>query len=92
MTTGIAQIKNRTGLHARPAAALCTEASKYKSEIRIKNLDRDSPEANVKSIFRIMSIGASQGVSVQIFAEGEDEEAAVAALIALIESGFHEHE
>lgn len=90
MTTGAVQVTNKTGLHARPAVTLCMEASKYKSDIRIKNVDKDSPEVNAKSTVCIMTIGASQGATVQISASGEDEEAAVSALIALIEGGFGE--
>lgn len=90
MTTEAVQVTNKTGLHARPAATLCMEANKYKSDIRIKNLDKDGAEVNAKSTVRIMTIGASQGVTVQISANGEDEEAAVSALISLIEGGFGE--
>lgn len=92
MTTGAVLIRNRTGLHARPAATLCMEANKYKSDIRIKNLDKNSAEVNAKSTVRIMTIGASQGMTVQISASGEDEKAAVSALIALIEGGFGEQQ
>ena len=80
-------IKNKTGLHARPATEFVKTAQKFKSEIIIS---KDLKQANAKSIVALLSIGASMGCTVNITARGEDENLAVAALIKLIESGFGE--
>lgn len=82
-------IKNRTGLHARPASDFIGLASKYKSKIVIRKVD-DEEEANAKSIVMLLSLGLGQGEEVEIYAKGEDEVEAVDALVALIDSGFGE--
>lgn len=80
-------VQNKTGLHARPAAAFVQAASKFKSNITI---EKDLKKANAKSILSLLSIGASMGCTVTITAEGEDENQAVAALTELIRSKFGE--
>lgn len=81
---------NPTGLHARPAMAFSRAASKFQSQIRIKNLDTDSAEVNAKSTMRILTIAMSKGAKIRVIAEGEDEREAVDALIALVDSGLGE--
>ena len=80
-------IKNETGLHARPASMLVDEASGYDSDI---NLVYEGKEVNAKSIMGVMSLGISQNGEVVVQAKGSDEEAAVEAIVKLIESGFGE--
>ncbi len=80
-------LKNKTGLHARPASQFVQEASKYKSDIK---LIREKNEYNAKSIVSILSMGAGKGIRFIIQAEGEDEAEAVEALKILVESGFGE--
>ena len=82
-----AVIKNETGLHARPASVFIKEASKYKSDIIAS---KDGKEYVAKSILGILSMSAAKGEVITISAEGSDEEKAVTALVALIESGFGE--
>lgn len=84
------KVINKTGLHARPAAMLCGEANKFKSDIKIKKLDDKGMTVNAKSIIRILSLGVSPGTSVAVIAEGEDEELAVKYIVDLINSGFGE--
>jgi phosphocarrier protein HPr len=69
------------GLHARPAAMFVKEAKGYTSDIVVV---KDGNEANAKSSLRLMTLGAKHGDKVTIRAEGEDEEAAVEALAALL--------
>lgn len=83
MYKGAAILQSQTGLHARPAALLVKEASKYRSNIRIV---RDGQEYNAKSIMGILSMGAIKGDQLGIIAEGEDKEEAVRNLIDLIEN------
>jgi phosphotransferase system HPr (HPr) family protein len=76
-----AVIVPEAGLHARPAAQFVKEAKSYTSDIVVT---KDGAEANAKSSLRLMTLGARQGDRVVIRAEGEDEEAAVDALVALL--------
>lgn len=69
------------GLHARPAARFVKEAKGYSSDIVVV---KDGTEANAKSSLRLMTLGAKHGETVTIRAEGEDEEAAVEALAAIL--------
>lgn len=72
------EIKNRNGLHARPAAEFVKTASKFKSNIFI---GRDDHEVNGKSIMGVMMLAAQVGSSVTITVDGEDEAAAMEALL-----------
>ena len=81
---------NPTGLHARPAMAFSRAASKFRSQIQIENLDTGSAQVNAKSTMRILTIAMSKGTRIRITAEGEDENEAVDALIALVDSGLGE--
>jgi phosphocarrier protein HPr len=69
------------GLHARPAARFVKEAKSYGSDIVVI---KDGVEVNAKSSLRLMTLGAKHGDKVVIRAEGEDEEAAVDALVAIL--------
>jgi len=69
------------GLHARPAAEFVKAAKAYGSQIKVIKGDT---EANAKSSLNLMTLGAKQGDTLTIRAEGEDEEAAVEKLAALI--------
>lgn len=82
-------IKNKTGLHARPASEFIAMASKFQSRITIKKLS-ENEDANAKSIVMLLSLGLAQGEEVEIVAKGEDEVEAVDKLIALIDSKFGE--
>ena len=69
------------GLHARPAARFVKEAKSYSSDIVVV---KDGQEANAKSSLRLMTLGAKHNDRVVVRAEGEDEEAAVEALVAIL--------
>ncbi len=81
-------LNNEEGLHARPASIFSKKAGKFKSDIIVLKNDAEDKEYNPKSILSIMSMGAAMDDKITIIAEGEDEEDAVKALQALIESGF----
>jgi phosphocarrier protein len=87
MTERIIVIQNRAGIHARPAAMLVQLTKNFKSTIY---LERGQDRVNAKSIMGIITLGAAYGTELKIIAEGEDEEAAAAALVHLIESKFEE--
>ena len=80
-------IKNKLGLHARPAALLVQCAAKFKSKIKIV---KDGQEVDGKSIMGLMTLAASAGSSIIIIADGEDEKEALGSISSLIESGFGE--
>jgi len=80
-------IKNKLGLHARPAALLVQCANKFKSKIKIV---KEGQEVDGKSIMGLMTLAASAGSSLKIIAEGEDEKEALDSIKKLIESGFGE--
>ncbi|MGB9774289.1 MAG: HPr family phosphocarrier protein [Bacteroidota bacterium] len=80
-------IRNRAGLHTRPAATLVKLAAKYKSDFFIY---KDGVEINGKSIIGVMTLAAEQGSKMLLRFEGEDEEEAAAAIVALFEEGFGE--
>lgn len=80
-------IRNRAGLHTRPAAAIVKTAAKYKSDFWI---EKDEMEINGKSIIGVMTFAAEQGSSLILRFTGADEAAALEAMIQLFESGFGE--
>jgi len=80
-------IKNRLGIHARPAARLAKIANEFESTIRVM---KDGLEVNGKSIMGIMMLAAAQGNVIQVEAEGPDEKDAIGALGDLIENKFDE--
>jgi len=80
-------IANKNGLHARPAAEIVKLAAKFTSEI---TLVRDDLEVNGKSIMGVMMLAAEFGSTLLVRAEGPDAQAAVDALVALIEGRFGE--
>ena len=82
-------IKNKTGIHARPASIFVQECAKFQSNILVKT---DDVEINGKSIISVLSGGLSQGTEITLEINGEDEELAMETLAALIESGFGEEE
>ena len=78
-------IKNQVGLHARPATYFIQKANEFKEEIKVT---KDEREVNGKSLLGVLSLGITRGSSITISATGENEQAAVEALVALIESNF----
>jgi phosphocarrier protein len=87
MTEQTITIKNRAGVHARPAALLVQTTKNFTSNIYF---EKGNDRINAKSIMGIITLGAAYGTEIKIIAEGEDEEAAVAALVRLFESKFEE--
>lgn len=80
-------IKNRAGLHTRPAANLVKTAAKFKSDFFI---DKDGVEINGKSIIGVMTLAAEQGARLVLRFHGEDEEEACKTIVALFEHEFGE--
>ena len=82
-----ATISNKLGLHARASAKLTKLAGNFQSEV---HLSRGGRRINAKSIMGVMMLAAGMGSEVELETEGDDEQAAMAALIALINDKFGE--
>ena len=80
-------IRNRLGLHARAAAKFVHLASRYRAQIHVS---RGGRTVDGKSIMGILLLAAAVGTTIEIAAEGVDEQDAVAALCDLVERGFGE--
>lgn len=74
-------VKNKQGLHARPAALFVQIANKFDSRITVK---RDDEEVNGKSIMGILMLGAEKESSIIIEADGDDAQSALAELEKII--------
>ncbi|MCY3598898.1 MAG: HPr family phosphocarrier protein [Gemmatimonadetes bacterium] len=81
------RIRNRLGLHARPAAEFVKLASRFRAEVRV---EKDELEVNGKSIMGVMMLAAEAGASIRIRAMGSDAANAVDSLTELVLSGFSE--
>lgn len=91
MFSDTVNIKNPSGLHARPASQFVRATKQFESSIMIAHSAPDSPrQVNAKSIVALLSLELVQGTNVSITAQGADEELAVTTLIGLIQSGFGE--
>ena len=82
-------IVNKLGLHARASAKLTQVASGFKSEVW---LTRNGRRVNAKSIMGVMMLAAGKGSTVTVEADGEDAEAALSAVRALVADRFGEGE
>lgn len=82
-----AKIVNKLGIHARPAAEIVKTAGKFKSNVTIM---RDDLEVNAKSIMGVMMLAAECGATVVLRASGDDADAALDALTAVIANKFGE--
>ncbi len=80
-------VQNQVGLHARPATFFIQKANEFKSVIWVEKDDR---RVNAKSLLGVLSLGITQDTSINIIAEGSDEEMAVNSLIDLIKKNFEE--
>ncbi len=82
-------IQNKLGLHARASAKMAAEASRFASDI---TLNKDGVAVNCKSIMGIMMLAACKGTALTLRATGDDAQAAVDALSALVNDKFGEGE
>lgn len=78
-------IRNKMGMHARPAAQFVKRASKYKCDIWV---EKDDEPVNGKSIMGLMMLAAGRGEVIKLTTEGVDADAAMADLEELVLTGF----
>ncbi|AJD90803.1 MULTISPECIES: phosphocarrier protein HPr [Jeotgalibacillus] len=77
MTQKTFTVTAETGIHARPATILVQNASKFDSDIQ---LEYKGKKVNLKSIMGVMSLGVGKDAEITIYADGSDEEEALASL------------
>ena len=82
-------IINRLGLHARAAAQLVRMANEYPCEIRLDNAGQVS---DAKSVMQVLMLGATEGTTLKISADGDKEDDALEAVIGLFAARFNEFE
>lgn len=82
-------IRNETGVHARPAAVFVKMANRYPCDVFV---EKDGQRINGKSIMGLMMLALTKDSRIAIIAEGEKEAEAVEALCRLVENNFSENE
>ena len=83
MITREVTITNTIGLHARPATFFIQKANAYKSSVWVEKDDR---KVNAKSLLGVLSLGITNGMTVNLIAEGTDEKEAIEGLATLIDT------
>jgi phosphocarrier protein HPr len=85
------EVRNPSGLHARPAATFVRTAGAFAADVRVTNLARDPDKsASAKSVLGVMGLGVSRGHRIRIVADGDDAERAVRTLVDLVAAGIGE--
>ena len=82
------KVINKAGLHARAASKLVELTSGFSSKIMIGH----DKMVDGKSILQLMMLAATKGTTLKILCDGEDEDSAAAAIVALIEDKFEEEQ
>ena len=80
-------VRNKAGIHTRPASMVVRTASKFAADFYIR---ADGYEINGKSIIGVMTLAAEQGATLTLIFDGADEEAAAEAMIEIFNNGFGE--
>ena len=83
-------VHNPSGLHARPAALFVQTAAAFRSRITVRNVTRAGQPTDAKSILGVLALGVASGHRIEIAADGADADAALAALVSLVEAGIGE--
>jgi phosphocarrier protein len=85
-------VSNKLGLHARPAMQFVDLANQFTSQIMVHKGGDEPEDADGKSVMQMIILAATEGTELQIDAEGEDAETAVAQLAKLFADKFGEEE
>jgi phosphocarrier protein len=80
-------VRNKMGLHARPAAMIVQAANKFPCDV---TLEKDGQNVNGKSIMGVLMLAAAKGTTVHVHAEGEEAQKCAEAIAELFEKGFNE--
>ncbi len=87
MTEKLLTVKNRAGIHARPAAIIAQTANKYQCEV---SLSRDDTTVNAKSIMGVITMAAGYNTVLTLHTDGPDEIECANEIEALFDSKFEE--
>lgn len=87
MTEKMLTVKNRAGIHARPAAIIAQTANKYQCEV---SLSRDDTTVNAKSIMGVITMAAGYNTVLTLRTDGSDEVECANEISALFDSRFEE--
>ena len=87
MVERIVTVRNRAGIHARPAALLVKTTSLFSSQIYI---EKDSEKVNGKSIMGVITLGATHDTQLKIIADGPEEVEALDTIEKLFQNRFEE--
>ena len=90
MTTARLVVRNPSGLHARPAALFVRTAGQFASTVTVSNPAADKGPVDAKSILSVLTLGVSSGTEIEVSAEGDDADAAIAAIRDAVEAGLGE--
>lgn len=82
-------LRNKTGLHARPAKVFAKAAAASPAEVTVS---KDGRDVNAKSVLSVLTLDCHQGDQIVIRTDGEGAEEALAELVRLVESGLGETE
>ncbi|MEC5342488.1 PTS phosphocarrier protein NPr [Brenneria populi] len=82
------EIKNRLGMHARPAMQLFELVQRFDAEVILRN--GSGTEAEASSVIAMLMLDSAKGCVIEVEATGPDETQALAAVIGLFEAGFDE--
>ena len=83
-------IRNKLGLHARPAMQFVDLANQFQSSVRVLTGGEEPGEADGKSVMQMIILAAVEGTPLTVEADGEDAEEAVKKLVALVDEKFGE--
>ncbi len=85
------EVRNPSGLHARPAATFVRASSAFAADVMVTNLTRDGARAaSAKSVLGVMGLAVARGHRIRIVADGADADEAVARLSELVAFGLGE--
>jgi phosphotransferase system HPr (HPr) family protein len=88
VTSQVVVVKNRVGLHARPAALFVETARRFEdTKVRVAT---DGREVDAKSILAVLTLGVTQGTAITISTDGPEAEEALEALVEVVEGGLGE--
>lgn len=90
MTSIELEIRNPSGLHARPAALFVRTAGAHRARIRVANLTRGGRDVDAKSLIGVLGLGISSGHRISVSADGEDESDAIEAIRRAVDDGLGE--
>lgn len=85
------EVRNPSGVHARPAALFVEAARRFSADVKVANVTRNPEQtASARSLLAVLALGISRGHTIRIDADGADADQAITALGELVESGLGE--